>query len=494
MPANVEQRAAIRLDRLLRREFKSRCVPVVAACWPDAYCPIISTCCSVPSINNERTQLPRRALSHGKKVLEVSSSVKPIARDRYFVPAPDEITAHDLPVTGALPTHLSGLYLRNGPNPRVGSAAHFMIGDGMVHGIRLKAGLARWYRNRYVKTRREAGIRGGASSNTHVFAHAGRVLSFVEAALPMEINRLLDTIGPVDFGGVDTAFTAHGKIDPGTGELLGFGYQFAKPHLTFYRIDRTGQLIEHRAIELSTPCYMHDFAMTDHYVIFFDTPAVMVQEWGGGLPFRWQEGRGTRIGVVPRRGGPARWFDVPACQLLHTANAFEVDGRIVVDGTRCDRFPPDVTVPPTALYRWEIDLERGNVTEAAMGHHPVELPRVDERRNGRPYRYAYVVEFRDFGPASIPQGSLLRRYDVETGASVANDFGVRYAPGEPVFVPKAADAAENDGWVMALRYDREQDLSDLIVLDAHEFGGDPVAIVHLPRRVPFGFHGSWVAD
>src|SRR5262245_61415819 len=185
----------------------------------------------------------------------------------------------------------------------------------MLHGVRLESGRARWYRNRYVKTGRGAGIRGGASSNTHVFAHAGRVLSFVEAALPMEIDRLLDTIGSVDFGGVDTAFTAHGKIDPGTGELLAFGYQFAKHHLTFYRIDCTGQLVEHRAIEVRTACYMHDFAMTEHYAIFFDTPAVMAQDWGGGRPFQWQEGRGTRIGVVPRSGGPARWFDVAACQL-----------------------------------------------------------------------------------------------------------------------------------------------------------------------------------
>jgi carotenoid cleavage dioxygenase-like enzyme len=423
----------------------------------------------------------------------MSTSAEPFVRDRYFVPVADEITAHELPVAGTLPPQLTGLYLRNGPNPRAKSAAHFFIGDGMIHGVRLEAGQARWYRNRYVKTRREAGIRGGASSNTHVFAHAGRVLSFVEAALPMEIDRLLDTVGPVDFGGVDTAFTAHGKIDPGTGELLAFGYQFASPHLTFYRIDRTGQVVERRPIDVNTPCYMHDFAITEHYAIFFDTPAVMVEDWAGGLPFRWQEGRGTRIGVVPRQGGPARWFDVPACQLLHTANAFEEGSRIIVDGTRTDRFPPDTTVPPTALYRWEIDLQRGIVTEAAMGHHPVELPRVDERRTGRPYRYAYVLEFRDFGSTSMPQGSLLRCYNVETGTSVANDSGVRYAPGEPVFVPKSADACENDGWVLAFRYDRELDRSDLVVLDANEFGGDPVAVVQLPRRVPFGFHGSWVA-
>src|SRR4029077_5733525 len=112
----------------------------------------------------------------------------------------------------------------------------------------------------------------------------------------------------------------------------------------------------------------------------------------------------------------------PPCQFLHTANAFEEDSRIIVDGTRTERFPPDTTVPPTALYRWEIDLRRGVVTEAALGHHPVELPRVDERRNGRPYRYAYAVEFREFGPASPPGSSLLRRYDVEAGTSVAKDF------------------------------------------------------------------------
>ena len=53
-----------------------------------------------------------------------------------------------------------------------------------------------------------------------------------------------------------------------------------------------------------------------------------------------------------------------------------------------------------------------------------------------------------------------------------------------MFVPKSADAAENDGWVLALRYDRERDRSDLVILDAREFGGDPVAVVQLPRRVP----------
>lgn len=124
-------------------------------------------------------------------------------RDRYFTPVPDEITTHDLPVTGTLPPELAGAYLRNGPNPRPGSDPRlFVAGDGMVHGIRLEAGQARWYRNRYVRTRREAGIRGGSSSNTHVFTHAGHLLSFVEVALPIELDRELETVGP-DLRGAD---------------------------------------------------------------------------------------------------------------------------------------------------------------------------------------------------------------------------------------------------------------------------------------------------
>jgi carotenoid cleavage dioxygenase-like enzyme len=31
------------------------------------------------------------------------------------------------------------------------------------------------------------------------------------------------------------------------------------------------------------------------------------------------------------------------------------------------------------------------------------------------------------------------------------------------------------------------------VLDAHDFTAEPIATVHLPQRVPFGFHGNWVA-
>ena len=68
------------------------------------------------------------------------------------------------------------------------------------------------------------------------------------------------------------------------------------------------------------------------------------------------------------------------------------------------------------------------------------------------------------------------------------------AASEAVFVPSGPDAAEDDGWVLSLVYDTERDTSDLLVLNAADFTGEPQAIVHLPQRVPFGFHGNWVPD
>ena len=63
-----------------------------------------------------------------------------------------------------------------------------------------------------------------------------------------------------------------------------------------------------------------------------------------------------------------------------------------------------------------------------------------------------------------------------------------------VFVARVGAEAEDDGWIMSYVYDRERNLSDIVILDARDFIGDPVATIHLPVRVPFGFHGGWAPD
>ncbi|HEX9260688.1 MAG TPA: carotenoid oxygenase family protein, partial [Acidimicrobiales bacterium] len=126
---------------------------------------------------------------------------------------------------------------------------------------------------------------------------------------------------------------------------------------------------------------------------------------------------------------------------------------------------------------------------------PVEFPRVDERVVSKRHRYGYSSTFGDdaIDDADFPDAGLLK-YDVETGASQFRSFGKGSGAAEGVFIPRADDAAEDDGWVMAVVYVPERDGSDLVLLDAQDFTGEPVARVHLPQRVPFGFHGNWVPD
>ena len=89
---------------------------------------------------------------------------------------------------------------------------------------------------------------------------------------------------------------------------------------------------------------------------------------------------------------------------------------------------------------------------------------------------------------------MVTKYDVENGTTETHDFGAHGFPGEFVFVPASDAAAEDEGWAIGLVYDRTTGTSDLVILDGRTPSAPPVATVHLPRRIPFGFHGSWVDD
>ena len=86
------------------------------------------------------------------------------------------------------------------------------------------------------------------------------------------------------------------------------------------------------------------------------------------------------------------------------------------------------------------------------------------------------------------------KHDLQTGETQAYDLGDGRSAGEFVFVPEGPDSGEDEGWLMGYVYDAATDCSGLWLLDAHDFDAEPVAVVHLPRRVPHGFHGNWIPD
>jgi carotenoid cleavage dioxygenase-like enzyme len=428
-----------------------------------------------------------------------------------FAPVTAEATSYDLPTLGVLPRALQGRYVRNGPNPKTGESPHWFLGDGMLHGVALRDGRATWYRNRWVRTRaflEDAHAIGPDGTrdltvglaNTHVVAHAGRILALVETSFPTEVTPDLDTVGCFDFGGrLTTGMTAHPKICPTSGEMHFFAYSFLPPFLTYHRADATGRLVQSDVIDVPGPTMIHDFAITDRHVVFMDLPVVFDLElaMAGAMPYRWSDDYGARVGVMPRGGTSAkvRWFDVAPCYVFHPLNAYEDDdGTIIVDVVRYPELwrAGSSVGPPACLHRWRIDLAEGRVKETPLDERAVEFPRLDDRRTGLAHRYGYAV----YTERGIDQGTgtSLIKYDLRAGTSAVHDFGPGRVPSEPVFVPASSNAAEDEGWLLTYVYDATRDGSDLVILDAVDFARKPVATISLPQRVPFGFHGSWIPD
>ncbi len=433
-------------------------------------------------------------------------------RDNY-APVMDELTATDLPVIGSLPAELSGRYLRNGPNPRSGRSAHWFLGDGMIHGIRLRDGRAEWYRNRWVRTRaldepgaRMIGDDGSVDrtigvANTHVVGHAGRILALVESSFPHELTPDLDTVGVCDFDGrLESAMTAHPKMCPVTDEMHFFGYGFFEPYLTYHRVSPAGELVQTEIIDVPGPTMIHDFSITETHVIFMDLPVVFDLEiaMSGGMPYRWDDDYGARLGVMPRgvTGVRPTWFEVEPCYVFHPMNSFDVVGesgsveQIVLDTARYAELWRQGSAEfrnDASLHRFTLDLVAGRAREQPLDDRAIEFPRVADDRVGLRNSVGYAV-------ATFGEHNAIVRYDLDDDGSVAHDFGEDRIPGEPVFVPRDGATREDDGYLLMYVYDKGADSSEFVVLDATEVAGAPIARVPLPQRVPFGFHGSWIPD
>jgi carotenoid cleavage dioxygenase-like enzyme len=446
-----------------------------------------------------------------------AQTVLPVFRTGNYAPVPDELTAFDLPVQGRIPAELNGWYLRNGPNARTG-AAHWCVGDGMVHGVRLENGRAAWYRNRWVRTEsfehpiglyNDDGTRNLHSSiaNTHVVRHAGKTLALMEFSLPYEISNDLETVGVYDFGGkLNDSMTAHPKICPVTGEMHFFGTgNILEPHVVYHRADADGRLTVNRPIDVPALTMMHDFALTAEHVVFLDLPLVFdlrvalaqqdVRELRD-LPYRWDDDYGARLGVLRRDDpyGPVRWLDIDPCYVFHIANAYDVrsanENSVVLEVVRYPEIWRDSSKfsADAALWRWKLNLDTGVVEESQLDDRGVEYPRVDDRLAGAAARYSVAVG-----------SDALVRYDLQRGTASEQRFGgggrgAPSAPSEAVFAPAAGESDELAGWYLTYVYDPVADGTDLVVIDASDFEGEPVARVRLPRRVPHGFHGNWIPD
>ena len=451
-----------------------------------------------------------------------------------------ECDAHDLIVEGEIPADLSGTLYRNGPNQRFRPRGeyHLFAGDGMVHAFDIKNGQVD-YRNRWVRTSKwKIEDREGRAvinamnpfdcepeysdfvlvdkeglANTAVVWHADRLLAMEEGHPPYEIDpQTLDSIGTWTFRGkLHTAMTAHPKVDPQTGEMLFFAYMATGPFaadVMVHKVDAQGILAESILIPTPYSSMVHDFVITENYILIPVMPisGSLERAMEGAPPFAWEPEKGMHIGVLPRHGGTAediRWLDMDLSFAFHFMNGFDVDGVISVDACQMDHAPLFPTVDggstgPTEPYltRWTIDMNAAEprVEFARIDEFQSEFPQCDPRYAGQSYRHGWYTSPDGEVASGIEEnGSLFNvigHYDHQTHTEDRYSCGQAMVS-EALFVPKADDAAEGEGYLLAVVTSLETGNSSLFIFDALDVASGPVAKAHLSHRVPPGFHGTW---
>ncbi|WP_162958391.1 carotenoid oxygenase family protein [Nocardia yunnanensis] len=448
-----------------------------------------------------------------------------------------EVDAPDLFVHGELPADLAGVFYRNGAEPLYPPSDedyHWFDGDGMVYAFFLENGRVS-LRNRWVRTdklllemkhgRRLFGVHGNPrttdplaegtrynTANTNIVIHGGKLLALMEGAPPVELDpRTLDTLGEETYGGVvTTTFSAHPKLDYATGELLNIGSVARRggtaPEIRYDIIDSEGVPTKTETIPMPHQAMMHTFFVTENYVVFPVTPldVSLRRAMAGGPMVAWDPDRATKLGVMPRRGDAAqvRWFETEPRQMMHEANVWEQDGRIVADVAAAEGTAlfPDIhgrrrshRETRQSLRRWTIDPGAATdvVREEILNDRDIQFPRPDDRRMTRRTGHAFAnSNLRSVDGRADGMDSVLR-VDTRTGAEDLYHFGDGAAAGELIFAPRVGGVDELDGYALTLVHHAGAAETELVVFDARELAAGPLARVIVPFAIPSGFHCNY---
>ena len=434
-------------------------------------------------------------------------------------PIQSEDVFTDMKVIGEVPKDLNGLYVRNGPNPYFQPEwrYHAFDGDGMLHAVKFENGKVT-YRNKWVKTSAlqeelaaEKSLWKGIketwradrpdeplknTANTDVKYHAGRLISmWYRAGMPYAVDPdTLETIGTSDFDGAVMRLSAHSRPDARTGELIFFDYSLKAPYMG--------------------PSLPHDMAITEHFTILHDFPLRPDPEAlkAGRYKIKFNGSQPSRFGIVPRYGQAheVRWFNAKPAYLLHVVNAWEEGDEIVMVGTPYkihldDNGQPDgrrleKTIHNRQrdfmLYEWRFDLKTGQTHERILDDVlNTEFPVINSMYQGRKNQYSYNIMFAHGGKEEVRFPGLVK-YDISAGSYVAYSAGPQFFYNEPGFAPRDHSESEDDGYLVVLVWNPKDEQSEIQIFDCKgaKMAEGPIARVILPRRIPHGFHATYVSQ
>ena len=440
-------------------------------------------------------------------------------------PVLDEVEFHDLEVIGEIPEGLDGEYLRNGPNPYFTPYTYTypIDGDGMIHRMSIKNGKVS-YKNAFVKTKGllaelKAGkaLYGGialpippdpkyvqieetskSSASIHIVKWDNNLLALYEGTPAYLLDNNLATIGEFqpNNGNIPFKVNAHHRIDPKTGQIYMFIYNTYEVPLTLYEFDKNYQLIKSVNIDKPYNTMVHDLLITENYIVVFDMPAIFnVAGNDGSEPFfAFYPDKPVTIILIKRSDySISRIENIPSFFVYHFVNAYEEDNKIILDMVLHKKLNLNPALnknaTPPALYRGSIDLETLHYQHKCLCDSLiVEFPNYNLDYCAQKYQFAYLVAKKPDNAAGF---NLLIKYDLASNKFIYIDFGADAEIGEATFIASNNCQNEDDGYLVLFVYYKSEDRSDFVILNAKDM--QEIARVKLPRRVPLGLHGSWIA-
>lgn len=466
-----------------------------------------------------------------------------------------EADIHDCEVEGKIPEELDGSFYRTCIDrrypPRMANDIPYNA-DGAIDLFRFRGGHVD-FKTRYIRTPRyvaERAARRGLfgvyrnpytndpsvaglsvnTGNTTPLIHAGKLYCMKESSPPMLVDpHSLKTLGEYTFGGrmQSQTFSAHPKIDPVTGEMIGFGYE-ARGDLTddvaVQFFDIHGELTREVWLKAPLVSMMHDFAITQQHVVLPTTAMVTNRERliQGLNHWAYDRTAPAWVGILPRDGEAKdiRWFRGPPdrAMLVHATNARTEGNKVILDapvarGNFNPQFPNldgsafDDEARRNTIRRWTFDLsKRGDDAWQEEILFPEVKPssfsRMDDRYLTQPFRYSFNLLSDPQLPFDEARGGNLRgkvlntwyRFDHHSQRIDRFFAGDTHGLHEPQFVPRRANSPEGDGYLIGVANDYAEAKSELVIADAQRLADGPIARVKLPFRLHMQVHGCWASS
>lgn len=460
-----------------------------------------------------------------------------------FTSCPKEINAV-LPIQGTLPKWLKGDFIAIGPGLfeiKESKAKHWFDGFGMIYSFSFQNDKVN-YTNRMIdSTYYQDAVKNGKilgsgptekkstwsklssalssnerppydNTNINIIPHNKQIITLTESPHHFCVDpTTLKTTGKFSYSDdIQAHFSsAHPIFDSKTKEWYGLLINFA--HTSNYIIYKRAVNSTKReviaTIPVGYPSYIHSFAMTNKYIIITETPFtvspydLLMTDKSFIETFSWKPKTGSKFIIVDRHKGTV----VATCKTeafftLHHVNAFEKDGKVILDliayqdpsiisSFYMDKiYANQRSLPSSELRRYTITPKTQEVSWKLLTKTPVELPNINHTNAMKEYRHLYCNS-NDQDTKNM--ATQVCKIDITNGKNLIWQCAGCY-PSEPIFVAAPHHVNEDDGVILSLVLDSLKQKSFLVILDAKSF--KELARVNVPHHIPFTVHSKFFTN